>query len=178
MEGWQQPPPSWCAAAGHTARLPGNASVLLPRGSLLSLLSFSSVSLCSLTPDCWKQEEMLFNKCSSMRLNVLQLNIGRITKNTRANNQVRGEVQWALCAASTWPESFVVSALSLFFVIVPQHLWFICYFLPCFARWGWYCEAVSEVKHHPSLRGCQYRQGPVASGERTNSGQGRQPLNS
>lgn len=57
---------------------------------------------------------MLFNKSCNMRLNILQLNIGNITKNTRPNNQVGGKVQQALCAASTWPGSFVVSSLYFF----------------------------------------------------------------
>lgn len=58
---------------------------------------------------------MLFNKSCNIRLNILQLNIGNITKNMRPNNQVGGKVQQALRAASTWPESCVVSSLSLFF---------------------------------------------------------------
>lgn len=64
---------------------------------------------------------MLFNKSCNMRLNILQLNIGNITKNTRPNNQVGGKVQQALRAASTWPGSFVVSSLSLFFWLLSHN---------------------------------------------------------
>ena len=134
---------------------------------------------------CWhqiavagKQKESLFNKGCSKGLNGLQLNIGNITENMRTGNQVRADVQRAVCAASTWPKCFVVSSLSLFLVIASQHLWFICYFLPFFAWWGWYCEVVLEVKHQPSPKSCQYRQWPVAQGERIRSGQVRQSLNS
>lgn len=183
MKGWQQPSPSQCAAAGHTSRLPENSSECWSLGALYSLCSPAALFHCThwhLIAVAGRQKQMLFNKSCNMRLNILQLNIGNITKNTRPNNQVGGKVQQALRAASTWPESCVVSSLSLFFflVIVPQHFWFIGYLFPCFACWGWYCKAVLGVRHQPRFTSCQYRQWPVALGERTNSGQGRQLLNS
>lgn len=69
-----------------------------------------------------RQKQMLFDKSCNMRLNILQLNIGNITKNTRPNKQVSGKVQHALRAASTWPESFVVSSLSLFFWLLSHNI--------------------------------------------------------
>lgn len=178
MKGQQQPSPSWSAAAGHTARLPGSAWECWSLWALCSPWALFHCAPWHQVAVAGKKKEMLFSKCCGMRLNASQLNTENITKSTRANNQVGGGVQRALCAASTWPERFVVSSLSLVLVIVPQHLWFICYFLVCFVWWGWYCEAVLKVKHHPSLMSCQYQQWPLASGGRINSGQGRQSLNS
>lgn len=68
-----------------------------------------------------KQKESLFNKGCSKGLNGLKLHFANITENMRTDNQVRAEVQRALCPASTWPKCFVVSSLSLFLFIAPEH---------------------------------------------------------
>lgn len=108
MKGQQQPSPSWSAAAGHTARLPGSASECWSLWALCSLCSPWALFHCApwhQVAVAGKKKEMLFSKCCGMRLNASQLNIENITKSTRANNQVGGGVLQALCAASTWPEN-------------------------------------------------------------------------
>lgn len=73
-----------------------------------------------------------------------QVNIGDITENMRMDNHERAQILQAICAASTWPECFVVSSFSPFLVTVPERFFYLIFFV--FFCLGWYCEVALEIK--------------------------------